>query len=97
MTTHDTHLVLKEQATWLSAIHEGHTLMEDSRTKLPLFVDPMPLHDCIHKIEGFVNAAADQGSLLYPTLDETMQDLLILYSSIERRTLVRALRNQDFL
>ena len=85
VTTHDAHLVAAEQSAWLAAITEGHSLMEDSRDKLPLFVDPMPLHDCIEKVEGYVNAAADQGSLLWPTLDETMQDLVILYSSIEVR------------
>ena len=88
VTTHDAHLVRKDQAGWLEAIYEAHRLMEDSRDKLPLFVDPMPLHDCITRIERFVNSAADQGSLLWPTLDETMQDLVILYASIERRTLL---------
>jgi len=88
VTTHDAHLVRKDQAAWLDAIYEAHRLMKDSRDKLPLFIDPMPLHDCITQIEGYVNSAADQGSLLWPTLDETMQDLVILYTSIERRTLL---------
>jgi hypothetical protein len=88
VTTHDAQLVLKEQTSWIEAINEAHRLMRESRDKLPLFIDPMPLHDCITAVEGFVNAAADQGSLLWPTLDETMQDLVILYSSIERRTLL---------
>ena len=88
VTAHDAHLVRKEQGAWLESIYEAHRLMRDSRDKLPLFVDPMPLHDCITEIERYVNTAADQGSLLWPTLDETLQDLVILYTSIERRTLL---------
>ena len=88
VTTHDAQLIRTEQWEWVQAVEEAQELFHSSRDKLPLFVDPLPLHDIIAKVERFVNAAADAGSLLWPTLDECMQDLVILYGTVERRTLL---------
>ena len=59
MTTRDAQLIRTEQWEWVQAVEEAQELIHSSRDKLPLFVDPLPLHDIIAKVERFVNAAAD--------------------------------------
>ena len=88
VTLGDAALVQRDQKVWVEACAQASALIHGTKDRLPLFVDPVPLGESIKLLESYVEQAGAAGSLLWVTMDELLHESVIIYNSIEKRTLL---------